>query len=43
MKHEMLQSIEKRYADVEQEEMLVLTTIMDLGFKDKVFSDAVNW
>ena len=42
MKSEMLQSIEIRFADVEQEELLVLVTMMDPGFKDKFFSDAVN-
>ena len=42
MKPEMLQSIERRFADVEQEKMLVLATMMDPGFKDKFFSDAVN-
>ena len=43
MKPEMLQSIERRFADIEQEELLVLATMMDPGFKDKFFSDAVNW
>ena len=42
MKAEMLQSIEKRFADVEEEELLVLATMMDPRFKDKFFSGAVN-
>ena len=42
MKAEMLQSIERRFADVEEKEVLVLATIIDLRFKDKFFSGAVN-
>ena len=42
MKAEMLQSIERRFADVEEKEVLVLATIIDPRFKDKFFSGAVN-
>ena len=42
MKAEMLQSIERRFADVEEKEVLVLATIIDPCFKDKFFSGAVN-
>ena len=42
MKAEMLQSIERRFADVEEKEVLVLATIIDPRFKDIFFSGAVN-
>ena len=42
MKAEMLQSIERRFADVEEKEVLVLATIIDPRVKDKFFSGAVN-
>ena len=42
MKAEMLQSIERRFADVEEKEVIVLATIIDPRFKDKFFSGAVN-
>ena len=35
--------MERRFADVEQEELLVLATMMDPCFKDKFFRGVVNW
>ena len=42
MKAEMLRSIDRRFADVEEKEVLVLATIMDPRFKDKFFSSVVS-
>ena len=42
MKAEMLKSKERRFANVEEEEVLAMATIMDPRFKDKFFSSAAN-
>ena len=42
MKTEMLKSIEIQFANVEEEEVFAMATIMDPRFKDKFFSSAAN-
>ena len=42
MKAEMLQSIERQFANVEEEEVLAMATYMESRFKDKFLSSAAN-
>jgi len=42
MKARMLQSINRRFEDIEWEEVFVLATILDPHFKENFFSGTVN-
>ena len=42
MQSEMLWSIERQFANVEEEEVLAMTTIMDQCYKDNFFSSAAD-